>query len=315
MELHTMIKLFFNYYVPAALKLLKRFVLAVYWNYLRKTRSYHVTKTRQGAFKISTKDSVIGRLLVVEGQFEYDFSIKAIDFLKANKFLKDDNVLLYDIGANIGIIGVGLLRAKKVKCAIAVEPEPSNFKLLSENVKLNNLQESLLCLNYALGEQDGVLKMELSDDNPGDHRVKGANELISDERYGESKRRMVDVRAMQLDKLIKEPEVASRAKQGREALVWIDVQGYEGYVFKGARTLLSSGIPVVSEIWPYGILRAGMKLDEFTNIISSNWTDFWVLRGDRFIRYPVSVFDRYLDELGTEDGYGNVIFTKGSLNE
>ncbi len=310
-----MIKRFFNYYVPRALRLLRLFFLVVYWNGLRKTRSYHVVKTRQGTFKISTKDSAIGRLLVVEGQFEFDFSIKAVDFLKANKFLKDDNVLLYDIGANIGIIGVGLLRAKKVKSAIAVEPEPSNFKLLSENVKLNNLQESMLCLNYALGAQDGVLKMELSEDNPGDHRVKGANELVTDERYGESKRRMVEVRAIQLDKLIIESDVANRVRLGREALVWVDVQGYEGYVFKGARTLLSSGLPVVSEIWPYGILRAGMKLDEFTNIVSSIWTDFWVLRGDRFIRYPVSVFDCYLDELGTEDGYGNVIFTKGGLSE
>jgi len=310
-----MINRLFSFYVPAAIRLLKLFVWTMYWRILKFFRTYYVVKTRQGIFKISTKDSAIGFSLVVEGQFEYDFSIKVLDFLKANKFVKDDNVLLFDIGANIGIIGIGLLRAKKVKYAIALEPEPLNFQLLSENMELNNLQESSFCLNYALGDKDGVLKMELSDDNPGDHRVKGATELIPDERYGESKRRVVEVKAMQLDKLINESKVVSRARQGRESLVWIDVQGYEGYVFKGARTLLSSGMPVVSEIWPYGILRAGMKLDEFTGIISSIWTDFWVLRGDRFIRYPINVFDRYLDELGTEDGYGNVIFTKGGLTK
>ncbi len=308
-----MVKLILKYYVPAAIRLLSLFFGVMYWNVLRKFLSYYVVKTRQGTFKILTSDYAIGRSLVVKGQFEYDFSQKVFEFLKENKFVKDDNVLLYDIGANIGIISVGLLRAKKVRYAIAIEPEPSNFQLLSENVKLNNIQESVLCLNYALGAQDGILKMELSEDNPGDHRVKGANELVKDEIYGESKRRMVEVKAMQLDKLINEPEVANRAKQGRDALVWIDVQGYEGYVFKGARTLLSSGIPVVSEIWPYGILRAGMKLDEFTNIISSIWTDFWVLRGDRFIRYPVSVFDRYIDELGVGCDFGNVIFTKNGF--
>jgi FkbM family methyltransferase len=308
-----MVKLILKYYIPTAIRLLRLFFGVMYWNVLRKLLSNYVVKTRQGTFKILTSDYAIGRSLVVKGQFEYDFSKKVFEFLKEKKFVKGDNVLLYDIGANIGIISVGLLRAKKVNYAIAIEPEPSNFKLLSENVKLNNLEESVLCLNYALGAQDGVLKMELSEDNPGDHRVKGANELVKDEIYGESKRRMVEVKAMQLDKLIKEQVVANRAKQGREALVWIDVQGYEGYVFQGARTLLSSGIPVVSEIWPYGILRAGMKLDEFTNIISSIWTDFWVLRGDRFIRYPVSVFDRYIDELGVGCDFGNVIFTKNGF--
>ena len=310
-----MIKRIMTYYIPAAGRLIELFYLSIYWICLKKICKHYVVKTRQGAFKISTKDSAIGRLLVVEGQFEYDFSIRVLEFLKANKFVKDDNVLLYDIGANIGIIGVGLLRAKKVKYAIAVEPEPLNFKLLAENIKLNNLQEAALCLNYALGEQDGVLKMELSDDNPGDHRVKGANELVGDERYGESKRRMVEVKSIQLDKLIKESEVANKAKQGREALVWIDVQGYEGYVFKGARVLLSSGMPVVSEIWPYGILRSGMKLEEFIDIVSAIWSDYWVLRGERFIRYPISMFDRYIDELGVGHGYGNVIFTKsGSVS-
>ena len=47
-----------------------------------------------------------------------------------------------------------------------------------------------------------------------------------------------------------------------------------------------------------------MSLDEFCRIVQSNWSDYWVLRGERFVRYPVSMFDRYLDEI--EDGDGSV---------
>jgi FkbM family methyltransferase len=300
-----------SYYIPEAGRLIKLFFLSIYWSCLKKMSHYRIVTTRQGIFKIFTNDSAIGFSLFTVGQFEYDFSLKVFDFLRTNKFIREDNVLLYDVGANIGIISVGLLRAKQVEYAIAIEPEPLNFRLLSDNVKLNDLQESMMCFNYAVGEKDGVLEMELSNDNPGDHRIRTMDVLIDDEKYGESTRQKVAVRSIQMDNLINEPNIGSRIKLGVNAVLWIDVQGYEGYVFKGGRNLLSSGIPVVSEIWPYGILRSGMKLEEFIDIVSAIWSDYWVLRGERFIRYPISMFDRYIDELGVGHGYGNVIFTKG----
>jgi hypothetical protein len=85
------------------------------------------------------------------------------------------------------------------------------------------------------------------------------------------------------------------------------VQGYEGYVFRGASAFLSKGVPTVTEIWPEGIRSAGMSLEAFTDIVKSKWSDYWVLRGERFIRYPIAMFDRYLEEIAFEDG--NVIFT------
>lgn len=98
------------------------------------------------------------------------------------------------------------------------------------------------------------------------------------------------------------------------AVVWIDVQGYEGYVFKGACELLSTGIPVVAEIWPYGIARTGMTIEEFNELVTGIWSSFWVRR-DRefgpkgFIRYPIVAFSSFLEELGPDGGADNVIFT------
>ena len=94
------------------------------------------------------------------------------------------------------------------------------------------------------------------------------------------------------------------------SLLWVDVQGYEGYVFRGGQSRLSQGVPTVAEVWPYGIRRAGMQLAEFTDIVGCIWTDYWVYRRQRFTRYPISVFDRLLEEIGSDGGFENVIFTR-----
>ena len=97
-------------------------------------------------------------------------------------------------------------------------------------------------------------------------------------------------------------------------VMWIDIQGYEGYVFKGAREFLATGIPVVSEIWPYAIARAEMTMEEFNELVTGLWTSFWVKSHRKysragFIRYPIVAFSSFLDELGPDGGYDNVIFT------
>jgi hypothetical protein len=94
------------------------------------------------------------------------------------------------------------------------------------------------------------------------------------------------------------------------AIVWIDVQGYEGYVFAGARTLLATGVPVVSEIWPYGIRRAGMSRDAFCAIVEGTWSTYWVQREGTFVRRPIDTFRTFFDGLGVDGDFDNVVFTR-----
>ena len=91
-------------------------------------------------------------------------------------------------------------------------------------------------------------------------------------------------------------------------LLWVDIQGYEGFMFQGAENTLSRGIPVVSEIWPYGIAKAGMTSDEFCGIARRFWSAYAVWRDEEFVEYPIEMFGRFLDELGYEGKFDNVIF-------
>ncbi len=268
-------------------------------------------QTKQGRLTMSTKDDAIGASLFCSRQYEYDSSLRAIRFLKSMGFVPRENLYMLDIGANIGLISTGLLLANEIQNAVAIEPEPKNFALLVKNVEQNGLSERVRCLQVAVGDRETTLTMELSSTNPGDHRIRSTPTEEAIERQNESSRRTVQVPSLPLMQILQLPEIRNAATAA-PSLLWIDVQGYEGYVFAGGKAFLSLGIPTVSEIWPYGIRRAGMSLEHFASTVSSIWSDYWIERRNRFTRYPIAVFDRYLEELGTEGHLENVIFTKGN---
>lgn len=265
--------------------------------------------TKQGRITMSTRDLGIAMSLFCDRQYEFDSSVRAIRFLKEMKFIPHEDINLLDIGANIGVISTGLLLANEITGAVAIEPEPGNFDLLMRNAKQNGLSERLTCLQMAVGDTESTLTMELSPINLADHRVRSTPTSDASELQNESHRPIIQVKSLPLPRILELPELPNSIK-ARPFVVWTDVQGYEGYVFAGAKDLLRSGIPTVSEIWPYGILRAGMSLDSFSSIVADIWTDYWIERRNRFIRYPISAFDRYLDELGSDGYFENVIFTK-----
>lgn len=61
---------------------------------------------------------------------------------------------LFDIGANVGLYS---LYAARSGCRVlAFEPEALNHALINRNVHLNNLSDSVMALNVALSDKDGI---------------------------------------------------------------------------------------------------------------------------------------------------------------
>jgi FkbM family methyltransferase len=213
-----------------------------------------------------------------------------------------------DIGANNGVISIGMLVADEINRAIAIEPDPRNFSLLQRNIELNHLEEKVVCLNYAVSDTKSELDFELSEDNYGDHRIRrGAPDSRARELFAESRRRVIEVQADRLDSLI--DNLPSLSKE-EISVIWIDVQGYEGFVFLGATDVLSQDIPVVAEIWPYGIQRAGMSQETFCEIAGEIWSSYWVMDGEGILEYSVEELDWLFKELGYDGDFTNVIFTR-----
>lgn len=86
------------------------------------------------------------------------------------KEIKKGDVVL-DIGANIGYYT--LIFAKLVGedgKVFVFEPAPTNFSFLKKNVEINSYKNVVL-VQKAVSNKTGKLKLYLSEDNIGDHRI------------------------------------------------------------------------------------------------------------------------------------------------
>ncbi len=209
-------------------------------------RSDFLLVDRPGGEKyvVFARDKGISKSLYVHGTFDLEKLEKALALLHPRGFALD---LLVDVGANIGSICIPAVRRGYAARALAFEPEPRNFALLCANLALNGLATRIEARNVALGAVDsGSLRFAVSHDHFGDHRVHFESAL---ELYDESKRDTIVVPSETLDRHADELDP-------RSTLVWIDVQGYEGFVLAGATRAIERRIPMVVEFWPYGLRRA-----------------------------------------------------------
>jgi FkbM family methyltransferase len=278
------------------------------WNILGRFCQSITISSKQGIFTVLLKDNIISKELFCYGQFELGLFQEAMKFLRSlQKCPQRGEGTILDIGANNGVISLGALYTGEFKNAIAIEPEPQNFSFLQHNVDQNGLKDRFICLPYAASNQKGELSFELSKNNFGDHRVHRPAALANSEaeRYHESERRVISVKSDKVDTLLAS---LSQTFTQSISLIWVDVQGHEGYVFTGAKNLLSKGIPVMSEVWPYGMKRAGMSQEEFCDIAKGIWSHYCVRRRRGFVRYPINTLDSLFDELGYDGISENVLF-------
>jgi FkbM family methyltransferase len=283
------------------------------WNLNCRFRDLVTVKTKQGTFTLATGDkSSISRSLFCSGQYESYWIEKAVTFLRAQKKCPPaGRGTILDIGANNGVSSISMLNVHHLALSVAIEPAPGNFSLLRKNVQNNKLEDRILCLPYAISAREGELNFELSDGNFGDHRVQMSKGKDTLEKFHESKRQVISVKAKSLDSLVSELPAAFTNDL---AFVWIDVQGHEGHVFSGAKEFFSRDVAVVSEFWPYGIIRSGMTQAEYVAIVSGIWSQYWVLRGkpgkQKFVKYPINTLDILFEEFGVEGAHGNLIYMK-----
>jgi FkbM family methyltransferase len=274
------------------------------WRVNRRTRNTITRRTKQGLLTFYSSDPEIGRSLYCQGEYELGLSRQAYDFLQTIKKKSGGTVL--DIGANMGVISIGLIYNKLAEKAIAIEPDPQNFCLLQKNVKQNGLDDRIICIQMAVSDVKGKLAFELSEGNFGDRRVRSKAHEASPELYDESSRRTIEVEADSIDHILGGLPKGFVENLG---LIWMDTQGHEGNVLLGGKETFTKDITVLSEIWPYGINRSGISDKQFLDVASHYWSNYWVRRRRGFMQYPLSLLYLLFEEIGHGFEYENVIFT------
>lgn len=87
-------------------------------------------------------------------------------FMLHTNDIKNSHTVI-DIGAHIGSFSIFIASLAKNVNVYAYEPEPSNYELLVENIKLNRLEDRVFPFNYAVSDSRGVVKLYLSDESTG----------------------------------------------------------------------------------------------------------------------------------------------------
>jgi FkbM family methyltransferase len=251
--------------------------IILFSRFMASDRVKILIKESVGTYILHTKDIGVARRIYIGMNDEYLKLIKAIEWTQRLRGGGGYKPMLLDIGANIGHVSIPLVLGKFVSKAVAIEPDPDNYKLLKCNVILNGLEDYIFLHNLALGSlPNETLEFELSEDNYGDHRIKVSKDQGL---YQEADRKVLQVKSTNLDSLIASGERTS------DMFICIDVQGYEGAVLVGAPLLLKNKPAIGLEFWPYGLNRAKTFDDLMTSL--SRYDFFYDLSKEQPIETPI----------------------------
>lgn len=117
---------------------------------------------------------------------------------------------ILDLGANIGLSTVFLSRCFPGARLAAVEPEADNFRVLTENLRLNGVDANAICA--AVDVEDGKVVMERHTNDYG-HRIAATPNPPSDANFEAS--------------ALSVPSILRRLGWNRVGLLKVDIEGHE----------------------------------------------------------------------------------------
>ena len=258
----------------------KRRTLGSRWRGLLHGIDAHVLRKRHATvhvpaldlrFKVGS-DTIFSRSLIRYGGWEPGNSNHIVSLLRGH-----GDGLFVDVGANFGwFTGLFSLLAGERGQVVAIEPEPQNFALLSENVRMNGLRNVSLHA-VPVGEKPKAVTMRLaSRGNPGRHSIDeqvdgaaGATQLVT------------------LDELL-------QPWPGRIALLKMDIEGYEIDALRGATATLARCDRVLVEYSPALLKRFGREPAEFFDLIRQAGLEFHVDRDGGLHRLDAAGVDALL---------------------
>ena len=162
-----------------------------------------------------------------------------IECLKQN--IKNGDIVV-DLGANIGYYTLTLAQlVGKSGHVYAFEPDPSNFEILSKNVK-ENKHDNVTLVQKAISDKNGKVKLYVSKRNLASHRIFDA----------EDKRESIEVDVTTLDEYFQKSKKLVK-------FIKMDVEGAEGATILGASKIIedSKNLVIMMEYFPKWIKKFG----------------------------------------------------------
>lgn len=172
------------------------------------------------------------------------------------------------------------------------------------------MKDKISLIHAVLSDSSKTVLFENSISDFGQHRVVGQTDKDFQFLFEEEKNIKEEFRSCTLDSLL--TPFSKKLSDGNN-LLRIDVEGHEGFIFKGASNLLKTNLPCIMELCPYMIQRSGMDKKNYTDIIQSHWEQFWILRDYKIVNYPTSVIGNFMQEIDGNGSYLNIILTPRNI--
>jgi FkbM family methyltransferase len=244
-----------------------------------------ISNTDEGLYYvINSSDDTIGRF-IFRNKKSFDSNV----LVTGLKILGIKKEILLDVGANIGTVGLFAIKQNLFSKCIAFEPDPTNFQLLKTNVQLNNFVEKFELHNLALAsDKVGLLRLELSPKNFGDHR------LYLDDSSGlssEVKRKVISVETNSLDNICEKINLD-------KCILFMDTQGFEGEILSGASKLIDACVPIITEFNPNQLIRTNGLNKIYSILGKSKYTAFYDLKNPNIrINFSIEELKKIADKL------------------
>ena len=163
--------------------------------------------------------------------------------------IKQGDVIV-DAGANIGFYSSMFCELVGNEGKVfSFEPDNKNFSKLKSTVsQFSNCE----LINGAVGKKSGILKFYTS------HRLNVDHRTIEPEEYDS----IEEVKCFSLDEYFSEPQKIDFIK--------LDIQGAEMDALIGMEKTIQQNpdVKIISEFWPYGLLRAGYKSEQLFSFLT-----------------------------------------------
>ncbi|WP_019482968.1 FkbM family methyltransferase [Arthrobacter sp. TB 23] len=183
--------------------------------------------------------------------------------------------VVFDVGANIGnhsIYFAGVVGAN----VIAFEPVPQSIGLLTENARINELNDKIKILSFGLSSSRGTANVAFPENNLGAARLKA-------DAAGE-------IELYALDEL-------EEAAKLDPTLIKIDVEGMESEVIEGALETIRRAKPIIvcecAEVNEYHAVASRLSDLGYTPVDCFNATATYVFFSDEHMANP-DIFQKYL---------------------
>lgn len=184
------------------------------------------------------------------------------------KNLVKDKGIIFDIGANIGILTlIAAKYSKKDSIVYAFEPDTYNYSLLEKNIGENAVKNTFI-YRKAVSNQEGSAKFYTDKFNLGSHSIENKNVSNTNDYY--------EIECIKLDDFYVNQKIS-----GPVDLIKMDIQGAEYLALLGASELLTKGMikNIYTEFWPKGIIGTNSHV-EFIDYLRKNNFEIKIVDND-----------------------------------